>query len=49
MAMESLHQANRARHELELRLHAELEAAYRLKQTVEEKLRLIAEFDVKIE
>ena len=49
MAMDSLHLANRARHELELRLHAELEAAYRLKQTVEEKVRLIADYDVKVD
>ena len=47
IAMDSLHLANRARHELELRLHAELEAGYRLKQTVDEKLRIIADYEIK--
>jgi hypothetical protein len=49
IAMDSLHLANRARHELEIRLHAELEASYRLKQAVEEKLRIIEEKDTKID
>lgn len=42
-AVDRLHQANRVRHELELRLHAELDAGYRLKQTIDEKLRFISD------
>ena len=49
LSMENLHLANRARHELEIRLHAELEAAYRLKQTVEEKVKIIGDYEIKME
>lgn len=41
--VDRLHQANRVRHDLEVRLHAELEAAYRLKQTLDEKIIFIGE------
>lgn len=47
--MEGLHQANRVRHELEVRLHAELEANYRLKRTVEDKVRVIEEYETKVD
>jgi hypothetical protein len=36
--IDRLHLANRVRHELEVRLHSELEANYRLGRTVEEKV-----------
>ena len=41
--MDRLHTSNRVRHELEVRLHAELEAAYRLKQTLDEKVAFIGQ------
>lgn len=47
--IDRLHQANRVRHELEVRLHAELEAAYRSKKTIEEKVANIEELHTKIE
>jgi hypothetical protein len=37
-SIEKLHLANRVRHELEIKLHAELEANYRAKQTIDEKI-----------
>ncbi len=47
--IDRLHQANRVRHELEVRLHAELEAAYRSKITIDEKVATIEELNTKIE
>jgi hypothetical protein len=47
--VENLHTANRVRHELEVRLHAELEAAFRLKKTLEEKVLLINDMELRIE
>jgi hypothetical protein len=47
--IDRLHQANRVRHELEVRLHAELEAAYRSKRTIDEKVANIEELHTKIE
>lgn len=47
--VDRLHQSNRARHELELRFHAELEAGYRLKQTIDQKIAIITEQEIKIE
>lgn len=47
--MDRLHSANRVRHELEVRLHAELEAAYRLKQTLDEKVQSISDYEVKVD
>lgn len=47
--VDRLHQANRVRHDLEVRLHAELEAAYRLKQTLDEKIIFIGEQEIKLD
>ncbi len=47
--IDRLHQANRVRHELEVRLHAELEAAYRSKRTIDEKVATIEELNTKID
>jgi hypothetical protein len=48
-ATEKLHQTNRVRHELEYRLHAELEASYRQKITLDEKVRLIEQQEIKLD
>jgi hypothetical protein len=48
-AMDGQHNTNRARHELEVLLRAEKEAAYRLKQTVDAKVRIITDYEVKID
>jgi SMC interacting uncharacterized protein involved in chromosome segregation len=48
-SMDKLHQANRVRHELEIRLHAELESSYRLKKTIDEKSSYISETNVRLE
>ena len=47
--IDRLHLANRVRHELELRLHAELDANYRLQRTIDEKIFLIKEFEDKMD
>jgi SMC interacting uncharacterized protein involved in chromosome segregation len=47
--IDRLHLANRVRHELELRLHSELDSNYRLQNTVNEKVYLIQEFETKLD
>ena len=47
--IDRLHSANRVRHELEVRLHAELEAGYRSKQTLDDKVANIEDLVSKIE
>ena len=47
--IDRLHLANRVRHELELRLHSELDSNYRLGKTIEEKVGVIRECETKID
>ena len=48
-AIDALHQANRVRHELEVKLQSELEAGFRIRQTLDEKMNLISDMEVRID
>lgn len=47
--IDRLHLANRVRHELEVRLHAELDSNYRLQRTIDEKVQIIKDFEDKLD